>query len=147
MFSSYILELLDDVFTDFKDNLLASVPKRDVNSIKEALDYTCDLIKLLINFIQNNFDIIQAIKRNSNNAMMEIITNIAEDSISELLKKANEIKPLRYPIPMTSAFIFGGFIATLNYWLEHPTDSNFKKVKLLVDDVRNNVLCHDFLFK
>ena len=76
-----------------------------------------------------------------------MITNISEGAISELLEIASKIKPLRYPIPMTSSFIFGGFMGTLNYWLEHPSDENFNNVNKLVDDVKMNVLTHDFLFK
>ena len=140
-------QLLDDTFIEIKDQILASVPTQEVTSIEDATKYTCELITTVINFIQKNFDIIQALKKNSNNEIMEMITNISEGAISELLNKASEIRPLRYPIPMTSSFVFGGFMGTLNYWLEHPSDENFKNVNLLVQDVKNNILKPEFLYK
>ena len=83
-------QLLDDTFIEVKDQILASVPTQEVTSIEDATKYTCELIIAVINFIQKNFDIIQALKKNSNNEIMEMITNISEGAISELLDKASK---------------------------------------------------------
>lgn len=127
-------QLLNDTFYEIKDTIVSELPsKNKFNSITEASSYWEKLTNVVLNYIDDNIDLFQALKKNSSNDnITKIISNITEESFTELYLQFSKIHKIDYPIAFASAFLSGGFYSIINYWLEH-TDTISKNdvLKLL----------------
>jgi len=140
--------LLDDAIQAIRDDIVAQVPEPFSNaSLEEALSFCSDLIKIILDTLAQNLELIKALRDNGNSQIASIITNICEDSTQGLFYALDKIKKLRYPIPLLSSFIFGGITASIGYWLEHPQEISQNEIQKAIDDIRNEILHSSIIFK
>ena len=139
--------LLDDTVNEIKDSIEAKVPTTEIKSLEEASIFFAKIIKVVIEFIDNNKDLIYAVQKNGDYKLLDIITYISESAINDVLSEVNKVKPLKYSIPVTSSFIYGGFLSTVAYWVDHPDAIDRNQLIQLNEDIRNNLFAFDFLFK
>lgn len=139
--------LLDDTVNEIKDSIEAKVPTTEIKSLEEASIFFAKIIKVLIEFIDNNKDLIYAVQKNGDYKLLDIITYISESAINDVLSEVNKVKPLKYSITVTSSFIYGGFLSTIAYWVDHPDAIDRNQLIQLNEDIRNNLFAFNFLFK
>lgn len=140
--------LLDDTVNEIKDNIEAKAPNPDyITTIEEASDFFAKLIKIVLDFLEGNKDLIIAVQKNGDYKLLDIITYISESAITELLTQIDKIRPLKYSIPLTSSFIYGGCVSTIGYWINHPEVIDTNQLMTLIEDIKNNLFSLDFLFK
>ena len=68
-------------------------------------------------------------------------------STKKTADKDNRIRKLKYPIPVAASFIYGGFVATIGYWLNHPDSINQNQLLDIINDIKNNIDSLEFLFE
>lgn len=140
--------LLDDTVNEIKDNIEAKAPNPDyITTIEEASDFFAKLIKIVLDFLEGNKDLIIAVQKNGDYKLLDIITYISEFAITELLTQIDKIRSLKYSIPLTSSFIYGGWVSTIGYWINHPEAIDTNQLMTLIEDIKNNLFSLDFLFK
>ena len=140
--------LLDDALNDIKDDIINSIPSNnDITSIDEASKYYVGILEIVIKYIEDNIDFIYSIEKNSSTQLINIITNVCESSINDVLREIDKIKPLKYSIEVTSSFIYGGFVSSLTYLIHHQNKNYKTELRLLIDDLKNNIFKIDFLYK
>ncbi len=140
--------LLDDTVNEIKDIIINKAPNtRNIKTLDDASLFFAEIIKIVLEFLDNNRDLIIAVEKNGDYKLLDIITYISEDAIKELLTQLNKLKPLKYSIPLSASFIYGGFISTIVYWIDHPNAINKNQLLELIDDIKNNLSSLNFLFK
>ena len=140
--------LLDDALNEIKDNLINGIPKnKNFTSIDEASSYYIGVLETVIKYIEDNIDFIYAIEQNSSIKLISIISNVCESGINDVLVEINKIKPLKYSIPVTASFIYGGFVSALTYLIHHKNANYKKELNLLIEDLKSNIFIIEFLYK
>lgn len=140
--------LLDDTVNEIKDDIEKKAPNRkDIKTLDEASEFFADIIKIVLEFLDTNKDLIIAVQKNGDYKLLDIITYISEAAITELLTQINKLKPLKYSIPLTASFIYGGFVSTISYWISHPDAIDSKQLIELTEDIKNNLFALEFFFK
>ena len=140
--------LLDDALNEIKDTLLNSVSRNTkFTSIDEASTYFVHLLEAVVKYIEDNLDFIYALEQNSSMKLINIITFVCESGINDLLTEINKIKPLKYSIPVTASFIYGGFVSALTYLIHHKNTNYKAELNMLIDDLKSNIFKIEFLYK
>ena len=140
--------LLDDAFNEIKDNILKEIPKnKNILSLDDASNYYVGIIEIVIKYLDNNKDLLYAIEKNASEKLIGIITKISEGAINDLLIEINKTKPLKYSIPITASFIYGGFIYSIQYLIHHKEEMNKAQLNNLIKDLKNNIFKIEFLYK
>ena len=140
--------LLDDALNEIKDNILNTIPNnKTITSIDEASAYYVGILEIVIKYIEDNIDFIYALEQNSSIKLINIISYVCESGINDLLVEINKIKPLKYSIPVTSSFIYGGFVSALTYIIHHKNTNYKKELNLLIEDLKSNIFKIEFLYK
>ncbi len=140
--------LLDDALNEIKDTLLNSVSRNaKFTSIDEASTYFVHLLEAVVKYIEDNLDFIYALEQNSSMKLINIITFVCESGINDLLTEINKIKPLKYSIPVTASFIYGGFVSALTYLIHHKNTNYKAELNMLIDDLKSNIFKIEFLYK
>ena len=140
--------LLDDALNEIKDTLLNSVSRNaKFTSIDEASTYFVHLLEAVVKYIEDNLDFIHALEQNSSMKLINIITFVCESGINNLLTEINKIKPLKYSIPVTASFIYGGFVSALTYLIHHKNTNYKAELNMLIDDLKSNIFKIEFLYK
>lgn len=140
--------LLDDALNEIKDTLLNSVSRNaKFTSIDEASTYFVHLLEAVVKYIEDNLDFIYALEQNSSMKLINIITFVCESGINDLLTEINKIKPLKYSIPVTASFIYGGFVSALTYLIHHKNTNYKSELNMLIDDLKSNIFKIEFLYK
>lgn len=141
--------LLDDTINEIIDEIKTktAIYNNEIKTIDEASNLLANIIKTVVDYIEKNRDLIIAVQKNGDYKLFDIITYICEASIVELLNQINLIKPLKYSIPVAASFIYGGFVSTIGYWLDHPDAINKEQVLEFIKDIKNNLFNLNFLFK
>ena len=135
-------QLLNDTFYEIKDTIVSQLPsKNKFNSITEASNYWAKLTTVVLTYIDDNIDLFQAIKKNSNNDnITKIISNITEESFTELFSQLSKIHKIEFPINFASAFLSGGFYAIINYWLDHTSTISKNDVIKLLNNSKDKII-------
>ena len=140
--------LLDDALNEIKDTLLNSVSRNEkFTSIDEASTYLVNVLEMVVKYIEDNIDFVYALEQNSSMKLINIITFVCESGINDLLTKINKIKPLKYSIPVTASFIYGGFVSALTYLIHHKNTNSKAELNMLIDDLKSNIFKIEFLYK
>ena len=140
--------LLDDALNEIKDTLLNSVSRNaKFTSIDEASTYFVHLLEAVVKYIEDNLDFIYALEQNSSMKLINIITFVCESGINDLLTEINKIKPLKYSIPVTASFIYGGFVSALTYLIHHKNTNYKAELNMLINDLKSNIFKIEFLYK
>ena len=141
--------LLDDTINEIIDELKNKTLKcnNEIKTLEEASNLLANLIKNVIDYIEKNRELIIAVQKNGDYKLFDMIAYISEASITELLNQINKIRELKYSIPVTSSFIYGGFVSTIIYWINHPDSIMKDQLLELIDNIKNNLFSFDFLFK
>ena len=140
--------LLDDALNEIKDNILNSIPKsKSFESIDEASAYFVGILETVIKYIEDNLNFIYALEQNSSIKLINIVSFVCESGINDLLVEINKVKPLKYSIPVTASFIYGGFVSALTYLIHHKNTNYKKELDLLIEDLKSNIFKIDFLYK
>ena len=140
--------LLDDALNEIKDTLLNSVSRNEkFTSIDEASTYLVNVLEMVVKYIEDNIDFVYALEQNSSMKLINIITFVCESGINDLLTKINKIKPLKYSIPVTASFIYGGFVSALTYLIHHKNTNYKAELNMLIDDLKSNIFKIEFLYK
>ena len=140
--------LLDDTINEIKDELKNKAPEfNNIKTLDEASNYFGIIINIFIEFLDKNKELITAVEKNGDYKLFDIITYISEEAITELLTQINKLKRLKYSIHVTSSFIYGGFVSTISYWLDHPEAIDKEQLYNLIKDIQNNLFNFDFLFE
>lgn len=140
--------LLDDALNAIKDDIVNSIPKnKNITSIEEASNYYVNILETVIKYIEDNIDFIYALEQNSSIKLINIISYVCESGINDLLTEIDKIKPLKYSIPVTSSFIYGGFVSALTYLIHHKNTNYKKELNLLFEDLKSNIFKIEFLYK
>jgi len=141
--------LLDDTINEIIDELKNKTLKynNEIKTLEEASNLLASIIKNVIDYIEKNRELIIAVQKNGDYKLFDMIAYISEASITELLNQINKIRELKYSIPVTSSFIYGGFVSTIIYWINHPDSIMKDQLLELIDNIKNNLFSFDFLFK
>ncbi|MBS7401075.1 MAG: TetR/AcrR family transcriptional regulator [Eubacteriales bacterium] len=140
--------LLDDALNEIKDTLLNSVSRNEkFTSIDEASTYLVNVLEMVVKYIEDNIDFVYALEQNSSMKLINIITFVCESGINDLLTEINKIKPLKYSIPVTASFIYGGFVSALTYLIHHKNTNYKAELNMLIDDLKSNIFKIEFLYK
>lgn len=140
--------LLDDALNEIKDTLLNSVSRNEkFTSIDEASTYLVNVLETVVKYIEDNIDFVYALEQNSSMKLINIITFVCESGINDLLTEINKIKPLKYSIPVTASFIYGGFVSALTYLIHHKNTNYKAELNMLIDDLKSNIFKIEFLYK
>ena len=140
--------LLDDALNEIKDTLLNSVSRNaKFTSIDEASTYLVNVLETVVKYIEDNIDFVYALEQNSSMKLINIITFVCESGITDLLTEINKIKPLKYSIPVTASFIYGGFVSALTYLIHHKNTNYKAELNMLIDDLKSNIFKIEFLYK
>ncbi len=141
--------LLDDTINEIIDELKNKTLKcnNEIKTLEEASNLLASIIKNVIDYIEKNRELIIAVQKNGDYKLFDMIAYISEASITELLNQINKIRELKYSIPVTSSFIYGGFVSTITYWINHPDSIMKEQLLELIDNIKNNLFSLDFLFK
>ncbi len=141
--------LLDDTINEIIDELKNKTLKcnNEIKTLEEASNLLASIIKNVIDYIEKNRELIIAVQKNGDYKLFDMIAYISEASITELLNQINKIRELKYSIPVTSSFIYGGFVSTITYWINHPDSIMKEQLLELIDNIKNNLFSLNFLFK
>lgn len=140
--------LLDDAMHMIADDMIASMPfNGKPSSLSEASECCTKLLEIVLKTIHDNRATLLAFKRNDNNKLLEIITNVAEQSINELFEQLDKIKKLKYPIPLLSSFVFGGFASTVRYWLDYPNSLSQDDINKVLYELRKLIVESELIFE
>ena len=140
--------LLDDTVNEIKDELESKLPEyKTITTIDEASVFFANVVKNVIDYIEKNKDLVIAVQKNGDYKLFDIITYISESAITELLTQIDKIKKLKYSIPLSASFIYGGFVSAISYGIEHPDLIDSNQLLKFIDDIKNNLYSLDFLFK
>lgn len=140
--------LLDDALNEIKDSILNQIPHNDnITSVDEASTYYVSILEAIIKYIEDNLDFVYALEKNSSMKLINMIAYVCESGINDLLVKINQIKPLKYSIPVTASFIHGGFVSALTYLIHHKTKNYKEELNLLMEDLKSNIFKIKFLYK
>lgn len=140
--------LLDDALNEIKDTLLNNVSRNEkFTSIDEASTYLVNVLETVVKYIEDNIDFVYSLEQNSSMKLINIITFVCEPGINDLLTEINKIKPLKYSIPVTASFIYGGFVSALTYLIHHKNTNYKAELNMLIDDLKSNIFKIEFLYK
>lgn len=139
--------LLDDAINEIKDSIMNQIPKKQTTSIDDIAEYLISILGKVIEYIETNIEYIRSLEENSSFELINIITRVCEDGISELLVEIDKIRPFKYSIPVTASFIYGGFVSALTYLIHHKNQSYKAEIKQLMADLKTNLFKIDFLYK
>lgn len=141
--------LLDDTVNEIRDEIKEKTLKNNyvINTFDDASSYLAEIVKNVVEYIEDNRNLIISVQKNGDYKLFDIITYVCEAAITELLTQFNRIRKLKYPIPVAASFIYGGFVATIGYWLNHPDSINQNQLLDIINDIKNNIDSLEFLFE